>query len=147
MADISLVQKGLYVGSASFDWDDVWREFDSVVTLISVAQWGKPPRESHRTWVVYPMEDSESMPPEDDLLGIVDFVVREVRAGKNVLVHCGAGLNRSGLVGALAILALRPDLTNDEVLELLRRQRGPLALCNPWFARYVRDFPRADQTA
>jgi protein-tyrosine phosphatase len=148
MADISRIQDGLYMGSSSFDWDDVWREFDVVVTLISVAQWGKPPKKDHQIWMVYPMQDGEGLPPERDLMLLADFVAKQVKQGKNVLVHCGAGLNRSGLVTTYALLKLRPELSGREAVDIVRKQRGPLAICNPWFERWLVDsFPKPDQTA
>lgn len=55
-----------------------------------------------------------------------------------VLVHCQAGLNRSGLVTARSLM-LR-GWTADEAIALLREQRSPAVLCNPSFEAYLRSL-------
>jgi protein-tyrosine phosphatase len=47
------------------------------------------------------------------------------------LVHCQAGLNRSGLVAAVALMKL--GRTADEAIKLLRDSRSPMVLCNDTF--------------
>lgn len=72
----------------------------------------------------------------------VDMIAELVNAkraeGKNVLVHCQAGLNRSGLVAARALML--HGLTADEAISLLRSQRSEACLCNPAFAAYLRSL-------
>mgnify|MGYP001561544085 FL=1 len=51
------------------------------------------------------------------------------------LVHCQAGLNRSGLVAANA-LRLR-GMPASEAIALLRRQRSPAVLCNSAFEEWL----------
>lgn len=71
-------------------------------------------------------------------------------AGKVVLVTCHMGLNRSGLVCALALMqpwavrgGVRMDssnpacLTSDQAIQLVRRARGQYALSNPEFTRFL----------
>ncbi len=53
-----------------------------------------------------------------------------------VLVHCQAGLNRSSLVAARALML--SGKTADEAITLLRTQRSPACLCNPAFEEYLR---------
>lgn len=52
-----------------------------------------------------------------------------------VLVHCQAGLNRSGLVAGLA-LVLEGKAPGDAIA-LLREKRSPAVLCNPVFAAWL----------
>lgn len=61
-----------------------------------------------------------------------------VRAGKKVLVHCQAGMNRSGLVTAVALICL--GYSPFTAIAELRELRGPEVLCNPNFENYVRSF-------
>lgn len=51
------------------------------------------------------------------------------------LVHCQAGLNRSGLVAA-RVLMLR-GLTAKQAIEQLRFNRSPACLCNKAFERHL----------
>lgn len=53
-----------------------------------------------------------------------------------VLVHCQAGLNRSGLVMALALMV--GGKTADEAIALLREKRSPAVLCNASFEGWLR---------
>lgn len=54
------------------------------------------------------------------------------------LVHCQAGLNRSGLVAATALTRReKAPLTGREAIRLLRETRSPAVLCNPAFEAFV----------
>lgn len=61
------------------------------------------------------------------------------------LVHCQAGLNRSGLVAATALM-LR-GRTPDDAIALLRAKRSPAVLCNPAFEQWVRDYGEEAEAA
>jgi protein-tyrosine phosphatase len=55
-----------------------------------------------------------------------------------VLVHCQAGLNRSSLVAARALML--SGKSADEAIKILREKRSPACLCNPAFEQYLRDI-------
>lgn len=75
----------------------------------------------------------------DQTFDQVDELAQEVvgllEAGKTVLIHCQAGLNRSGLLTArvLTMMGYAPA----EAIGLLRRQRSPLVLCNESFENWI----------
>jgi protein-tyrosine phosphatase len=52
-----------------------------------------------------------------------------------VLVHCQAGLNRSGVVVARALMA--DGMSAVEAVSLIRERRSPACLCNPAFERWL----------
>lgn len=52
------------------------------------------------------------------------------------LVHCQAGLNRSGLTAARALML--GGMTATEAIALLREKRSPAVLCNGSFEAYLR---------
>jgi protein-tyrosine phosphatase len=56
-------------------------------------------------------------------------------AGRSTLVRCHAGLNRSGLVVAQALVEL--GLGVPEAIALIRQRRSPWALNNELFVRYL----------
>lgn len=69
----------------------------------------------------------------DDLLEEAAWVAERLRAGKRVLVHCYAGMNRSSTVCCAALILLE-GITAEEALARVRR-RHPLAWPDPyhWF--------------
>jgi len=77
---------------------------------------------------------------EDEIVGATKAslrVARRLRAGRRVLVTCAMGLNRSGLVAALAIHEVY-GMSADEIISRLRRARGVWALSNPNFEKLLR---------
>lgn len=71
--------------------------------------------------------------------GAIDAMAVEVaalaRAGKRVVVNCSAGLNRSGLLMGRTLIELGHPPA--EAVELVRRARGPHALSNVAFAKFL----------
>jgi hypothetical protein len=75
---------------------------------------------------------------EVDVLGLehaADLVYHFMQEGKT-LVHCQAGLNRSNLVAAAALM--KEGHTADYAINVLREKRSPLVLCNRAFEDYLR---------
>ncbi len=107
--------------------------FDSVYTLYA--------RANAASWNVKEVRfgfadgDMTDFDPEADLY----FAVREAhadwKAGKRVLVRCQAGLNRSGLV--MALVLIREGYTPEQAVELIRQNRGDIALCNDTFVCWL----------
>lgn len=89
------------------------------------------------TRVNYPLYDSDAV----DTATIYELAewVREKRKLGPTLVHCQAGLNRSALVTALALML--DGRTADEAITFLRKQRSPAVLCNPTFEAWLRAQP------
>lgn len=87
--------------------------------------------------------------------GQVDHVARWVNACREtgpVAVTCQAGLNRSGLVVARALML--EGRTADEAIALIREKRSPAVLCNPAFEEWLRSldapggsYPREPETS
>jgi protein-tyrosine phosphatase len=61
--------------------------------------------------------------------------VNVCRADGPTLVHCQAGLNRSSLVAARALML--DGLAAKDAIALLREKRSPACLCNPAFERHL----------
>ena len=79
----------------------------------------------------YDSSDQET----DIFVSVGEKVAGLVSGGKKVLVHCQAGLNRSGTVSALALINL--GFTPKDALALLRDKRSPLVLCNKTFEDFI----------
>jgi protein-tyrosine phosphatase len=80
--------------------------------------------------------DDEGLPDLEQLWRTVTWVCGAIRAGRHVLVHCDAGLNRSGLVCALVIRVLQ-GFGGAHAVEFIRACRDPYALCNDAFVAYI----------
>lgn len=66
-------------------------------------------------------------------LGVL--VADAVKEGKNTLVRCSAGLNRSGLVVGFALLRMGHNA--DAAIKMIRTARSPYALFNQHFVGYL----------
>jgi protein-tyrosine phosphatase len=76
---------------------------------------------------------------EDQALEQVEAIARWVNACREtgpVLVHCQAGLNRSSLVVARALMLAGKSA--DDAISTLREKRSPACLCNHAFEEYLR---------
>lgn len=61
--------------------------------------------------------------------------VNTCRADAPTLVHCQAGLNRSNLIAATALIL--DGMQPHEAILLLREKRSPAVLCNPAFQSHL----------
>lgn len=94
--------------------------------------------EVHGMRVIEAPFDDTPWPTEEELSTArwaAHKVVAAVNNGKKVLVTCHAGLNRSGLICAMAIRLLR-KITGHEAVTIVKGCRKN-ALCNSTFASYV----------
>lgn len=122
--DETLWMGGLPVGKAP-------AEFDYIFNMAPF--W---PYETHERQVVVTLKlyDGPEVPDEKVLHAIADCVNVARKAGR-VLVHCQMGLNRSGIVAALALI--KSGMKPKEAISLLRARRGPDVLCNPVFEAWL----------
>jgi hypothetical protein len=103
---------------------------DDFVGVVSLYPWEKyslgpnTVRHEHRLY------DSSDVPDIEHLLAIARQV-NEFRQQGKTLVHCQAGLNRSGLIAALALIL--EGVTPAEAIALLREKRCAVVLCNEAF--------------
>jgi protein-tyrosine phosphatase len=84
--------------------------------------------------VVYPFDDAAWLPDLAKLNELADTVNRFSDQGVT-LVHCSAGLNRSALVVALALI--KRGMTPGDAIALIRSKRGSDALHNKTFTDWL----------
>lgn len=115
---------------------------------------GKAPEEFQFIISLYPWEPYEIHPhqvvtqaqlfdhgqiPDEKLLHVLsDHVGYCMDVGKT-LVHCQAGLNRSGLIAALALIK-HNFLEPADAIKLLRERRCDMVLCNSTFEKWLLDL-------
>jgi Dual specificity phosphatase, catalytic domain len=84
------------------------------------------------------MDDSDVLPDAVVLEDLADWV-NEKRALGPTLVHCQAGLNRSGLIAGLALV--RSGIAPRDAIALLRQKRSSDVLFNNAFERWLLGRP------
>lgn len=139
----SEVAPGLWVGGHDWVSDGGHRlrtavvtdEFDVVVSLYSRQGHGPDDSVEHHS---YRMPDAE-LEPQDmaDVGRLADVVAARLEEGKKVLVRCQAGLNRSSLVAALALV--RRGWQPQEAIDAIRAGRDQNCLFNRSFVRHIRE--------
>lgn len=113
---------------------------DDFVRVVSLYQWERYELGPNTERIEFKMYDSHDGVDWDDLDRASDLVVEGMERGKT-LVHCQAGLNRSGLVAATALM--KTGKTAQQAIDLLRKTRSPLVLCNQTFVKQLHELQRA----
>lgn len=132
---ITEIEPGLYLGGCI----DGLKLPPQIEYLVSLYPWeAYHLHDDVRGVLVVKLYDAEV---EDSLLFETARMVNAFRRQGATLVHCQAGLNRSSLVLALALML--EGRTADEAIAYLRARRSPAVLCNPEFEAWLRDEARA----
>lgn len=106
-------------------------EFDFIVCLYP---WGEYEVQGHQCFTSVKMLDAPNVANEGLLLTLARHVNECVKHGKT-LVHCQAGLNRSNLIAALALI--EQGMKPADAIALLREKRSPAVLCNKAFEAWL----------
>lgn len=80
------------------------------------------------------LQDALTMPKEEQLYTLARCVNAYKQKGVT-LVHCQAGLNRSGLISALALI--EEGMKAVDAISLLRAKRSRAVLCNQLFEKWL----------
>lgn len=107
---------------------------ENIEHLISLYQWEEyTVAHGLKSKLVVEMYDSldQSM---SQVYALADWI-NSCRQDGPTLVHCQAGLNRSGLVAATALI--REGLDPQDAIDLLREKRSPAVLCNTAFVDWL----------
>jgi hypothetical protein len=129
----SEVVPGLFQASAELSAAEMLSMFD---VLIDVGGWDRWVGEPDPRYRFYPLDDGPFIPDEEMVHTVGESIAAHVREGKHVAVNCLAGVNRSGLLVGRALVEL--GHTPEEAIELVRTARGPMALSNERFVRFLR---------
>jgi hypothetical protein len=125
---------GLYQGDFPAGTVD-WSRFDDVVSLTVEDVPGVRLQVGGLRMHV-PIWDDEVVDPTGVRAAAL-AVAERVTAGKRVLVHCWAGLNRSGVVSARALMFMGMPVA--EAIAKVRSARGPDALSNRDFVAWLHE--------
>lgn len=135
---ISEVLPGLWQGGC-IDGVRLPDDFTLVVSLYKWESYDVGPTTERLTFTAY---DAAEVP---DVAEAANAAYAAWKAGGKVLIHCQAGLNRSGLTTALVLMA--DGYSADDAIRLVREKRCPMVLCNATFERYLRELVEVEGNA
>lgn len=129
---VSHIADNLYVGGC-VNGVDVGDFFSHVFSMYRWEAYKVAPTTKVYTVTMY---DSGDLPDPREIDDLANRVVEALDAGGNVLVHCQAGINRSNLVAAAALMK-KHGYTAEDAIALLRHKRSPHVLANQTFEKYL----------
>lgn len=108
---------------------------DHILHVVSLYPWESYAVEHglHSQTAVVMYDDADT-PVPSEVLDVAEWAASRVLRGPT-LIHCQAGLNRSGLVGALVLML--NGRTPQQAIDLIRQRRSPACLCNKAFVNYL----------
>ena len=127
---VSHIKGNLYVGGC-INGATLPHDF---VRVFSMYMWEQYVLGPDTALVEVEMYDSDEVPDPEGVHYLAKLVVESCKEGKT-LVHCQAGLNRSNLVAATALI--QQGSTPEDAIALLRERRSPVVLCNEAFEEWL----------
>lgn len=94
------------------------------------------------TYQVFPMLDIREKPIYQNFMEPAEAAYQHFLTGENTLIHCQAGVNRSGLVTAATLFKI--GFEPKEAINLIRQNRFPECLGNDFFERAILNLKRPD---
>ena len=114
----------------------------SFTAVVNLYPWKEYEWHLGQLMVKWPIFDTHNQPdapqPREELLEELGDLVNRLRKHGKVLVHCEQGLNRSGLVVALALI--KSGMTPDQAIAHVKKKREG-ALFNESFCAWLRRRP------
>lgn len=136
----NVIQPGLGMGGAVLKPEEAFEEFDILVFCAGEYQpHVSLPDDKDKRIVRVPYDDSSAALTSSVLRMLhkaADELTFEHKEGKQVLITCMAGRNRSGLLTAL-VLMKRFGFSGAQAIEMVKERRGDFALTNPAFNSYL----------
>jgi Dual specificity phosphatase, catalytic domain len=128
----SEVIPGLFLASAAHSPAEMLSMFDVLIDVGGRDRWDGDPDPRYR---FHPLDDVPFIADVEMIHTVGERIASLVSEGKHVAVNCLSGVNRSGLLVARALVAL--GSTPEEAIEAVRTARGPMALSNQGFVRFL----------
>jgi hypothetical protein len=128
----SEVIPGLVQASAAHSPADMLSMFDVLIDVGGRDRWAG---DADPRYSFHPLDDVPFIADAEMIHTVGERIASLVREGKHVAVNCLSGVNRSGLLVGRALVEL--GYAPEEAIEAVRRARGPMALSNKHFVRFL----------
>lgn len=123
---------GLFQASAAYPPAEMLSMFDVLIDVGGRDRWTGEPDARYR---FHPLDDVPFIADPEMIHAVGERIAALVREGKHVAVNCLSGVNRSGLLVGRALVEL--GYAPEEAIEAVRSARGPMALNNQHFVRFL----------
>jgi len=123
---------GLFQASAARSPAEMLTLFDVLVDVGGRDRWEGDLDPRYR---FHPLDDVPFIVDPEMIHTVGERIASLVQEGKHVAVNCMSGVNRSGLLVGRALVEL--GYTPEEAIEAVRSARGPMALSNQHFVRFL----------
>jgi hypothetical protein len=123
---------GLFLASAAHSPAEMLSMFDVLIDVGGRDRWDRDPDPRYS---FHPLDDVPFIVDAEMIHSVGERIASLVSEGKHVAVNCLSGVNRSGLLVGRALVEL--GYTPEEAIEAVRRARGPMALSNQHFVRFL----------
>lgn len=151
-SDYDQIHTNLFQGSYPKPHRDLANNFDVIVyTAIEKQPTASALKAMPKNVIVkrFPLDDDPYQPIMRDQAAAMVRAAKELasllRSGKRVLITCAMGMNRSGLLTALTLMAATGCSGRTAFTTIQSRRRamddGTRALFNPIFSRFVQTMP------
>jgi len=123
---------GLTQASAAHSPAEMLSTFDVLIDVGGRDRWDSHP---DPRYTFHPLDDVPFIADAEMIHSVGERIASLVREGKHVAVNCLSGVNRSGLLVGRALVEL--GYSPEEAIEAVRTARGPMALSNQHFVRFL----------
>ena len=123
---------GLFQASAAHSPAEMLSMFDFLIDVGGRDRWDGELDPRYR---FHPLDDVPFIVDAEMIHSVGERIAVLVSEGKHVAVNCLSGVNRSGLLVGRALVEL--GYTPEDAIEAVRRARGPMALSNKHFVRFL----------
>lgn len=132
MTEPSLIDPHLWMGGIHMPGFEIPAPVLHVVSLHVPENLGSVFLKSHHIW---PIEDGQEIPDPGMIVALAFHINACREQGEDVLVHCSAGINRSGLLCAAALVLDGHD--PQAAINKIRAARSPQCLSNRAFEGWI----------
>jgi protein-tyrosine phosphatase len=137
------ILNNLWMGSAPPESDQLQKDFDCLVLCAVEYQTAQFPGMDVSCIRLH--DDGKTLLTDKDKRRAIKLayeVIENLKQKKKVLVTCMQGLNRSGLIVALTLM-IGGNFPLGQVVGMIREQRGPHALSNADFVKFLETVAKA----
>ena len=136
---------GLWLGNRKASQDTQWLRENNITAIFNATKdipFAPGNRSMYRIPVDDNLEDDEIRNMEHWSWEIVFKVMKEYNAGKKILIHCYAGIQRSAAITAMVLIA-KYRCTTDEAIRYIKSKRPIAFTSQANFYKSIKGFEKS----